>query len=73
MEAFIVYLIGWIIFSIGYFIYAYKYDKQNIKLSIYHAFIYGVYSWLGIIFCFCMLMTCLIFSLHEWIENKLSQ
>ena len=73
MEAFVFWLIGWVIFSIGYFVYAYKIDRQNIKLSLYHAFIYGFVSWLGIVLTICLLITGGIITLNEWIENKLSQ
>ena len=50
MQEFLIYLLGWLIFSIGYFIYAIKEDEQNKKLAIYHALIYGIVSWLGILF-----------------------
>jgi hypothetical protein len=72
MEALFWYLIGWLIFSIGYFIYAIKEDKENKKLAIYHSLIYGVVSWLGILFIFVMCIVSGMFTLNEWIENKLS-
>ena len=73
MEGFIYYLIGWLIFSIGYFIYAYKFDEQNKKLATYHALIYGIVSWLGILFMFVSVIVYGMFTLHKWIENKLDK
>lgn len=75
MEGLIFWLIGWVLYSVGYYlyeVYAEKPTKVNKKLIIYHAFIYGVASWLGILFIFVMCIVGGIFALHEWIEKKLS-
>ena len=73
MGAFCWYLLGCLIFAIGYFIYAIKFDYQNVKLAIYHSILAGIFSWLGIVFFIAIGIVCVVVEIHEWIENKLSQ
>lgn len=66
-------VIGWVIYSIGYYIYDVYIDNNNTskKLLIYNAFKNGIFSWFGImaiiIFAFIMLLV----IIDEKISNKL--
>ena len=68
------YLLGWFIFSTGYYIYKVYIDKDihtNKKLHIWRGFWLGIFSWFGIIFIMSFLFTGFIFTANEWVENKL--
>ena len=76
MEYIIGYFIGWILLSVGYYIYKVYIDKdpcKTKKLNAYHGFLLGIFSWLGIIFLVCFWITGLLFMLNDKIENKLNE
>ena len=75
MDGFIYYLFGWLIFSIGFYIYKVYIEKDNSnkKLIIYRSCIFGIVSWLGILFAITTLIVVGMFTLNEWIENKLDK
>ena len=66
-------IIGWIIYSIGYYIYEVYIDKSNTskKLIIYNAFKFGIWSWLGIIIIITFGFIMLLANIDEKISNKL--
>jgi len=74
MESFIVYLIGWIILSVCYYIYTICTEKKYIskKLIIWRSFWTGIFSWLGIFVISVFLLVGGILAINEWIEEKLS-
>ena len=70
----LMYLLGWFIFSTGYYIYKVYIDKDihtSKKLHIWRGFWVGMFSWIGIIFVISFMFTGLIFNINEWVENKL--
>ena len=70
----LMYLLGWFIFSTGYYIYKVYIDKDihtNKKLHIWRGFWLGIFSWIGIIFVLSFMFTGLIFTINEWVEDKL--
>lgn len=73
MNILFIYLLGWIIWSISYYIYytIIKKDNRSKKLIIYRAITSGIISWIGIILFIALEITYLIMSIDEWIENKL--
>lgn len=75
MNGFVIYLIGWLLMSIGYYVYkvyVYKDIWINKRLIVYRAFWFGIGSWLGIMWFTCMGIVYALFSLNDYIENKLS-
>lgn len=69
-------IIGWIIYSIGYYIYDVyidKIDKSNTskKLIVYNAFKCGIWSWLGIMIILIFSFIMLLVNIDEKISNKL--
>ena len=77
MEAFIWYLIGWLILSISHYIYLICIDREETlpdskKLMAYKSFKVGILSWLGIIILIVILIVAEIFVIDNWIEEKLS-
>ena len=74
MIGFLIYLLGWLIWSIGYYFYKVYIDKDiwtKKRLIIYRSFISGVWSWFGIIVFITILITYGICSIHELVEEKL--
>lgn len=74
MESFIVYLIGWLILSVCYYVYTVYSEKslKSKKLIIWRSFWTGVFSWLGIFIIIVFLLVGGILAINEWIEEKLS-
>ena len=67
-------VIGWVIYSIGYYIYdVYIIDKNNTskKLLIYNAFKNGILSWFGIMVIIIFAFIMLLVIIDEKISNKL--
>ena len=66
-------VIGWIIYSIGYYIYHVYIDKNNTskKLLIYNAFKNGIFSWFGIMVIIIFAFIMLLVNIDEKISNKL--
>ena len=89
MQEFLIYLLGWVVFIICHYIYwvyinkdgsyTYKYNRQkNKKLILYNGLKWGVFSWVGLIFCIvAFIVGAIIYgileiiSLDEYIEDKL--
>lgn len=66
-------VIGWVIYSIGYYIYDVYIDNNNTskKLLIYNAFKNGIFSWFGIIVIIIFAFIMLLVIIDENISNKL--
>lgn len=66
-------LIGWFIFSIGYYIYKLYINKTYLPkcLLVWRSFKYGILSWFGIVFIVSYTLTGYLFKIDELIENKL--
>lgn len=77
-EFFIFWIIGWLIWMIGYYIYNVYIDAGNYgncltkKLILYRGFTSGVFSWIGILFVIGFGFAYVLSILNDWIENKLS-
>jgi hypothetical protein len=74
MESFIVYLIGWLILSVCYYVYTVRIEKswKSKKLIVWRSFWTGIFSWGGIFFIGVFLLVGGILAINEWIEDKLS-
>ena len=77
MEAFIWYLIGWLILSISHYIYMVCVNKEETlpdskKLIAYKSFKVGILSWFGIIILIAILIVAGVIVIDSWIEKKLS-
>ena len=77
MEAFIWYLIGWLILSISHYIYMVCVNKEETlpdskKLIAYKSFKVGILSWSGIIILIAILIVAGVIVIDSWIEKKLS-
>lgn len=71
---FIGYIIGWIILWFGIYFYNIWFKSYKTKkLLLYQSFLYGMYSWPGIILLVSLFIVSQIVELHEWIEEKLSK
>lgn len=66
-------VIGWVIYSIGYYICDVYIDKNNTskKLLIYTAFKNGILSWFGIMVIIIFAFIMLLVIIDEKISNKL--
>ena len=66
-------VIGWVIYSIGYYIYDVYIDNNNTskKLLIYNAFKNGILSWFGIMVIIIFTFIMLLVNIDEKISNKL--
>ena len=66
-------VIGWAIYSIGYYIYDVYIDNNNTskKLLIYNAFKNGILSWFGIMVIIIFAFIMLLVNIDEKISNKL--
>ena len=69
----IFWIIGWAIYSIGYYIYDVYIDKNNTskKLLAYNAFKNGILSWFGIMVIIIFTFIMLLVKIDENISNKL--
>ena len=69
----ICWLIGWVIYSIVYYIYDVYIDKNNTskKLLIYNSFKDGILSWFGIMVIIIFAFIMLLVNIDEKISNKL--
>ena len=74
MEILIIYLIGWLILSVCYYVYTVHFEKswKSKKLIIWRSFWTGIFSWLGIFIVGVFLLVGGILAINEWIEEKLS-
>ena len=73
--ALLFWILGWIILSVGHFIYKVYIDKDksvNKKVHAWHAFWGGITSWVGIIFWIVLFIVYIICEANDWIEEKLS-
>lgn len=69
-------VIGWVIYSIGYYIYDVYIDNidnnnTSKKLLIYNAFKNGILSWFGIMVIIIFTFIMLLVNIDEKISNKL--
>lgn len=68
--------VGWLIMSIGYYVYKVYIDKDikvNKKVHAWRAFWSGIFSWVGIFCIIAGFVACSIDMLNDWIENKLNK
>lgn len=68
--------IGWLILSIGYYVYKVYIDKDtkvNKKVHAWRAFWTGIFSWIGIFFVIAFFIVGSIAMFDDWIENKLNK
>lgn len=76
MNELIIYLIGWLALSLGYYIYKVYInqdrDHKSKKYYAYQAFKIGIFSWGGIIFFIAFAIVFVIVALDVWIEDLLS-
>lgn len=74
MEPLVKYLIGWLILSIGYYIYNVYIDEgpETKKIYVWRSFWIGTVSWIGIIFAIIFLIVGWVLVFNEWVEEKLS-
>ena len=76
MEVLLIYLLGWLIVWIGYYIHQIytEVDKwKPKKLIIYKGFTFGFFSWFAIIICISICICYYVIRLNDWIEDKLSK
>lgn len=73
MDPLIFYFIGWLILSIGIYIYSvYGNDhKESKKLWAWRSFWAGIVSWFGILFIIASAMVFAIVAINDWVEEKL--
>ena len=74
--ALLFWLFGWLLLSIGYFIYKIYIDKDHKvtkKVHAWRAFWIGFWSWIGIIFIFSFAIVGIVTMINEWIEDKLNK
>ena len=75
MEFLYFWILGWLIWAIGYYIYKLYISKTvilNKRLIIWRGFKSGIISWIGIIVMFsCVIVFC-ICKIDDWVEDKLS-
>lgn len=73
MVALFIYLLGCILFGVGYYlcnIYISKYNKSK-KLLAYNSLKLSIFSWVGIIFWIAICIVFLICSIDDYISDKL--
>ena len=74
--ALLFWILGWIILSVGHFIYKVYIDKDykvNKKIHAWRAFWIGMWSWIGIFFVSAFLIVGGICLFNDWIEEKLNK
>jgi len=67
---------GWLILSIGYYVYKVYIDKDTKvtkKVHAWRAFWSGIFSWIGIFFVIAFFIVGSIAMFDDWIENKLNK
>ena len=75
MHILLIYLLGCLIWAIGYYIYDVYINKDiwtKKRLIIYKAITSSIFSWFGIIIFIALLCTGIILCINDWIEEKLS-
>ncbi len=75
MNALGFWLLGWILLSIGYFIYNVYIAKDmsvNKKVHAWRAFWTGIFSWIGIIFVIAFVVVGYFAIFMDWVEEKLN-
>ena len=73
--ALLFWLSGWLLLSIGYYVYKVAIDndhKVTKKVHAWRAFWTGFWSWIGIIFIFAFLIVGGIALFNDWVEQKLN-
>jgi len=73
--ALLFWLFGWLLLSIGYFIYKVYIDKDHTvttKVHAWRAFWAGFWSWIGIFFVFVFVIVGITAMINDWVEEKLS-
>jgi len=68
--------VGWLIMSIGYYVYKVYIDKDtkvNKKVHAWRAFWAGMSSWIAIFFVVSFFIVGCMAMLDDWVENKLSK
>ena len=73
--ALLFWLFGWLLLSIGYFIYKVYIDKDHkvtAKVHAWRAFWTGFWSWIGIFFVFVFVIVDITAMINDWVEEKLS-
>lgn len=82
MNIFFIWIIGWIILSLGYYFYnvyipygnsEYKLKYITKKLIIYNSIKVGIWSWIGIIVYIALFIVYWIIVFDEYIQNKLNE
>ena len=74
--ALLFWLSGWLLLSIGYFVYKVVIDndhKVTKKVYVWRAFWTGFWSWIGIFFVFAFLTVGGIALFNDWVERKLNK
>lgn len=75
MEFIIIWIIGWLIWMIGYYtnkVYIERDTCTRKRLILWRAFVSGIVSWGGIITVIALVITYYASELNDWIEKKLS-
>lgn len=74
MNGLIFWLIGWVLLSIGYYVFNVYTDKNRLtkKLIAWRSFWTGIFSWAGIIILFAIGCVACIITFNDWVEDKLS-
>lgn len=76
IEIFAFWISGWILLSVGCFIYNWYYERNlsmTKKLVIYNSFKYGILSWIGIFFILGFLIAMSVAMLDDRITDKLNK
>lgn len=74
--AILFWLSGWLLLSIGYFVYKVFIDKDykvTKKVHVWRAFWAGFWSWLGILLFFIVLIAGCTIEINDWVEHKLNK
>ena len=74
--ALLFWLSGWLLLSIGYFVCKVFIDKDykvTKKVHAWRAFWTGIWSWLGILLFFIVLIAGCTIEINDWVERKLNK
>ena len=74
MEFLYFWILGWLIWAIGYYIYESYISETfipNKRLIIWRGFKSGVISWIGIMFVFGYVTAFCLNKIDDWVEDKL--
>lgn len=69
-------LLGWLLLSIGYYVYKVYIDRDiysTKKLHAWHAFWSGFFSWIGIFFVLMFCVVGIVIGINDWVEEKLNK